>query len=348
MNKTRLIPTIIALIIGIAGVLLLLFAWHLPPFQSTEPTTENAYIRGKVTTITPQLSGYISEVSVNDFETVKEDDIIARIDDRIFRQKLAQAEAQLAAAEGALKMAQQNVITSKVAVVANEAALSSSKSTLETAETSWQRAKALTNRGVSSQASADQSELTFQQARAAVTQAESQLEVQREAIISAKVALAAKRADIASAKAAVELAKIDLANTVIRAPADGRLGQVSARIGQYVTPGSALVSHVGNDIWIVANFKETGLHGIRLGETVHFTVDALQDKAFTGKVQSFSPATASEFSLMSGTNATGNFTKIAQRLPVHISIDPGQDMAEYLAPGLSVIVKVDTDGLAQK
>src|SRR5690606_32638898 len=120
-----------------------------------------------------------------------------------------------------------------------------------------------------------------------------------------------------------ELAKIDLDNAVIRAPADGRLGQISVRVGQYVTPGSALVSHIGEDVWIIANFNETGLHGMRVGETVHFTVDAMQHRAFTGKVEAFSPATASEFSLMAGTNATGNFTKVAQRLPVRISIDPG-------------------------
>lgn len=348
MSKIHIIPTIIAVIIGIAGVLLLLFAWHLPPFQSSEPTTENAYIRGKITAITPQLSGYISEVAVGDFQDVKDGDVIARIDDRVYHQKLAQAEAQLASAKGAFKMAEQAVVTAEVTVLANEAALSASKSALKTAETNWQRASALTSRGVTSQSSADQSQLALEQARAAVTQAESQLEVQREAIISAKVALSSKEADISSAEASVELAKIDLDNTIIRAPADGRLGQISARVGHYVTPGSSMVSHIGKDVWIVANFKETRLHGMRAGETVHFTVDALQGRAFTGKVESFSPATASEFSLISGTNATGNFTKVAQRLPVRISIDPGQEMSEYLAPGLSVIVEVDTGGLAQQ
>lgn len=348
MNKAHIIPTVIAIVIGIAGVLLLLFAWHLPPFQPAEPTTENAYIRGKVTTVTPQLSGYISEVAAGDFQTVKAGDVIARIDDRAFRQKLAQAEAQLASAKGALTMAQQNVVTAEVTVRANEAALSASRSALETAETNWERSNALTNRGVASQSSSDQSQLALKQAQAAVTQSESQLEVQREAITSANVALSSKEADISSAEAAVELARIDLGNTVIRAPADGRLGQISVRMGQYVTPGSALVSHVGKDVWIVANFKETGLHGMRVGETVNFTVDALQDRAFTGKVESFSPATASEFSLLAGTNATGNFTKVAQRLPVRISIDPGQEMSEYLAPGLSVIVEVDTGGLSQE
>ncbi|RNF33212.1 HlyD family secretion protein [Paracoccus methylarcula] len=348
MTRSHILPTAIALVIGFAGVLLLLFAWHLPPFHPAEPTTENAYIRGKVTTIAPQLSGYVSEVAASDFQTVEQGDVIARIDDRIYHQKLAQAEAQLAAARAALQVGQQKVASAQATLRANEAGLASAQSALETAQTSWDRARELQTRGVASQSSADQSELALQQARASVTQAEAQLDVQREAGNSARVALSANKADIASAEAAVELARIDLDNTVIRAPADGRLGQVSVREGQYVTPGSALVSHIGTDVWIVANFKETGLHGMRVGETVRFTVDALQGRTFTGKVEAFSPATASEYSLMAGSNATGNFTKIAQRLPVRISIDPGQEMAEYLAPGLSVVVQVNTEGRSRQ
>ena len=346
MTKTHILPTAIALVIGIAGVLLLLFAWHLPPFQPSEPTTENAYIRGKITTIAPQLAGYVSAVEVSDYQPVKQGDVIARIDDRIYRQKLAQAEAQKASAEAALKIGQQGVTTAEASLRANAAGLSAASSALHTAETTWDRVRQLETRGVASQSSADQSELALQQAQAAVTQAEAQIEVQRETVNSAKVSLLAKEADIASATAAVELAQIDLDNTIIRAGEDGRLGAVAVRVGQYVTPGSALVSVVGPDVWIVANFKETGLQGMQPGETVRFTVDALQDRAFTGKVQAFSPATASEYSVMAAANTSGNFTKIAQRLPVRISIDPGQDMAQYLAPGLSVVVKVDTEGRA--
>lgn len=342
MKKENILPTAIALVIGLAGVLLLLYAWHLPPFSASEPTTENAYVRGTVTTIAPQVTGYVSTVEVQDFQEVAKGDVIARIDDRISRQKLAQAEAQLAAARAALEVATQSVASSEAVVRANQAGVESARSALTTAQTSWERAQALRTRGVASQSSADQSELTLQQAEAAVTQAEAQLDVQREAVKSATVALQSREADIASAEAAVELAQIDLDNTVIRAPAEGHLGQISVRVGQYVTPGSAMAALVGKDVWIIANFMETSLKGLRPGEVVHFTVDSMQHRAFTGKVQSFSPATASEYSLLSGSNTTGNFTKIAQRLPVRISIDPNQEMAEYLRPGMSVVVRVDT------
>ncbi|WP_312530973.1 HlyD family secretion protein [Paracoccus sp. (in: a-proteobacteria)] len=347
MSKKHLIPTFIAVMVGLAGVLIVLYAWHLPPFKPSEPETENAYIRARVTTVAPQLSGYISEVDVSDFEAVTKGQVIARIDDRQYRQKLAQAMAAQAEAEAALKIGEQNILTAEAGVKSAKAALSAAEATRATAEQEWNRARQLQSRGVTAQSSADQSELSLRQAEAAVTQAESQISVSEESVNGAKVSLGAKQADIEAAKAAVALAQIDLDNTVIHAPADGRLGQVSARIGQYVTAGTALVSHVGKDLWVIANFKETGLHGLRVGNRVRFSVDAMQGREYTGRVEAFSPATASEFSLLSGTNATGNFTKVAQRLPVRISIDPNQELSEYLTAGLSVVVYVDTKASGQ-
>ena len=344
MNKTHILPTVIAAVIGISGLLLVLFAWHLPPFSPSQPTTENAYIRGRVTSLAPQLSGHVSAVLVTDFQEVKEGDIIARIDDRIYRQKLAQAEAGLASAKAALQVARQSVRSAEAVKRANEAALAAAQSALAMAEADNTRAAELSLRGVSSETARDQAGLAMQKALTGVQQAEAQIDVQTQSIESTRAQVSAREADVSSATAAVELARIDLSNTEIRAPASGKLGQVTAHVGQYVGPGTALVSIVEKDVWIIANFTETGLHGMRLDQPVRFTVDALGGQAFTGKVASFSPATASEFSLLAGNNATGNFTKIAQRLPVHISIDPDQPMQQYLAPGLSVVVRVDTGG----
>ncbi|MFC3569627.1 HlyD family secretion protein [Paracoccus simplex] len=341
MTKTHLIPTLIAIAAGLAGLLIVLFAWHLPPFAAAHPQTENAYIRGKVTSLAPQLSGYVAAVEVRDFQPVAAGQVIARLDDRQYRQKLAQAQAMLEGAEAALQIQEQSVHSAQASLQSTEAALSAAQAARDTAKSTWDRTRALQSRGVTAQSSADQTELALRQAEAAVTQAESAIAVARENVNGAQVGLAAKRAEIASARAAVELAQIDLDNTVIRAPSGGRLGQVGVRIGQYATAGTALVSHVGPDIWVIANFKETQLHGVRVGDRATFTVDAMQHRAFTGRVEAFSPATASEFSLLSSSNATGNFTKIVQRLPIRISIDPGQEMSEYLEPGLSVVVTVD-------
>ena len=341
MTKTHLIPTLIALAAGLAGLLIVLFAWHLPPFASDHPRTENAYIRGKVTTVAPQLSGYVAMVEAQDFQTVAKGQVIARLDDRQYRQKLAQAQAALEGAEAGLKIQEQSVHSAQASLQSTEAALSAAEAARDTAKSTWDRASRLQTRGVTAQSSADQSELALRQAEAGVTQAESAIAVARETVNGAEVGLAAKRAQIASARAAVELAQIDLANTVIRAPSGGKLGQLGVREGQYVTAGTALVSHVGPDVWVIANFRETELHGIRIGDRASFTVDAMQHRRFTGRIEAFSPATASEFSLLASSNATGNFTKVAQRLPVRISIDPGQEMSEYLEPGLSVVVTVD-------
>lgn len=349
-GKNHLIPTLIALVAGIAGILIVLYAWHLPPFRPAYPQTENAYIRGKVTSLAPQLSGYISTVEVQDFDHVTAGQVIARIDDRQFRQRLNQAQASLQAAEAALQIQNQNVLSAEASLQSAEAALGAAGAAHDTAQSNWDRDSALQERGVTAQRAADQTRLALRQAVASVAQSESAIAVARENVNGARVGLAAKRADIASAQAAVELARIDLDNTVIRAPSDGTLGQVGVHPGQYVTPGTALVSHVGAEIWVIANFRETELYGMRVGDPARFDVDALQHRSFSGRVQSFSPATASEFSILPATNATGNFTKVAQRLPVRISIDPDQDMAEFLEPGLSVVVTVDPgqgDGIAQ-
>ncbi len=342
MNRSLLLPTVITGIIGLAGVLLLLFAWHLPPFAPAMPTTENAYLRGNVTTVAPQLSGYLSAVEVTDFRTVEAGDVVARIDDRIYRQKLAQAAATLASARAARLVAEQGVHSAEANVKSGEAALEAARSALATAASESERSRELRARGVTSATASEQVELALQNATAGLAQAQAQLEVQREQVNSARTQIATAQAQIDTASAAVELAQIDLSNTVIHAPGPGKLGQIGARVGQYVTAGTALVSHVGQDLWVIANFKETNLHGLALDQPVSFTVDAMGGRRFTGRVAAFSPATASEFSLIAGTNATGNFTKIPQRVPVRISIDPGQERADRLAPGLSVVVSVDT------
>jgi multidrug resistance efflux pump len=148
---------------------------------------------------------------------------------------------------------------------------------------------------------------------------------------------------VQGAKAAVRLAEIDLQNTRITAPEDGQLGEVGARLGQYVAAGTQLLTIVPERIWVIANFKETQLPGMKIGQPVTFTVDALNHAALTGHIERFSPAAGSEFSVIRTDNATGNFTKVAQRVSVRITIDPGQALAERLSPGMSVVVSVDTN-----
>ncbi|MYZ48781.1 HlyD family secretion protein [Propylenella binzhouense] len=334
--------SLVALLLGAAGVTLVLYVWQLPPFTSSVETTDNAYVRGQVTIIAPQLAGYVAEVAVQDYQRVEKGQLLVRLDDRIFSEKVAQAQATLATQKAALDNSEQQRASAEAQVRAVEAQIEGAKAALDVAEASWDRASELLKRGAGTQSDADKARSAFEQARAAYDQAVAQLEVSKENLQATIVGRKSLEAAVAAAEAAVRLAEIDLQNTRITAPQAGRLGEVGARPGQYVSAGTQLVALVPERIWVVANFKETQLAGMRVGQPVRFTVDALGHAELTGRIERFSPATGSEFSVLKADNATGNFTKVAQRLPVRIAIDPGQPLTDRLAPGMSVVARVDT------
>lgn len=339
----RSTATVVAVAIGLAGACLVLYAWRLPPFTSSLQTTDNAYVRGQVTLISPQLNGYVAEVAVQDYQKVKAGQLLVRIDDRIYEQKLQQAKATLAAQQAALAGSAQKRLSDEAKIKANDAQVDSTNALLRAAEAEWNRIVPLLAKGVTAQKEADQARSALDQAKAGVSQAEAALEVARQDLASTVLNRQSLEAAVEGAEAAVHLAEIDLQNTRILAPRDGRLGEVGARVGQYVSAGSQLLTVVPETRWVVANFKETQLAGMQIGQPVTFTVDALKDGALLGHIERFSPAAGSEFSVLKTDNATGNFTKVAQRMPVRIAIDPGQDLAERLVPGMSVVVTVDTD-----
>jgi len=343
MSKSKhLLGTGMVLSIGFIGALLILRAWSLPPFHSAVETTENAYVKGQVTTISPQLSGYVAHTNVTDFQTVKAGDILFVIDDRIYRERLMQARANLDAKRAALDNWQQKEEAAEATIRSGEAQLNSAQAGLRLAESNQGRVQSLLGRGISTQSAADQARSTLSQARAAVNQAEAAVEVMRQELESVHVGREGLLADIQGAEAAEKLAEIDVQNTRIRAPIDGRLGEIAVRLGNYVAAGSMLTSLVSDSRWIIANFKETQLSHIHTGQQARFTVDALDGAELTGHIVDLSPATGSEFSVLKADNATGNFTKIAQRLAVRIAIDPKQVLAQQLVPGLSVVVRIDT------
>lgn len=343
MHKViRSSATWIAVVLGFLGVLLVLFAWRLPPFSSNVETTENAYVRGKVTFISPQLAGYVAEVPVQDYQHVKAGDLLLRVDDRIYSQKLAQAQATLTAQKAALAASQQKQLADEAKIASAKAQVASVEAANRAVESNFERVDHLLARGVTTQKDADQSRAARDQAQASVRQAQAALEVANQERAATLVSRHSLEAAVSGAQAALHLAEIDLSNTRIVAPVDGQLGEVGVKLGQYVVAGTQLMSVVPPSRWIVANFKETQLAAMELGRPVSFTVDALNGRQFTGRIERFSPATGSEFSVLKVDNTTGNFTKIAQRLPVRISIDPDQELTDRLLPGMSVVVRVDT------
>lgn len=342
MLKKIFTPATILIILGaVLGTSLVLYAWRLPPFASSVEMTDNAYVRGYVTMMSPQVSGYVVEVPVKDYETVEKGQLLARIDDRIYRQKLAQAEAALATQKASLDNSRQQENAAKARIVSSEAAVDAVNADLQQAQLQADRQDSLIRSGVVATSAQEQAHAALDRARAGMAQAKAAVEVSRQDLQTIIVNRSSLEAAVANADAAVELAKIDLSNTEIRAPREGKLGEVGVRVGQYVAAGTQLMAVVPPEVWIIANFKETQLAGMKVGQPVEITVDALDRRVLSGKVERFSPATGSEFSVIKPDNATGNFVKIAQRAGVRIVIDDTADAASLLTPGMSVVVRID-------
>jgi multidrug resistance efflux pump len=335
---------LLAVLLILAGVTAVLMAWRVWPFAGSVQSTENAYVRGQVTIISPQVSGYLTRVPVQDFAHVEAGAVLATIDDRIYRQHVDQAKANVASAEAALANNPQQVASKAAALGSQQAAVQSSQAQLAKAQADFARIDALTKQGFVTRRDRDAALATLRTAQAAVAQAQAARTVATQDIRSVDVSKGGLVASVEAAKAALKLAEIDLANTVIRAPVAGQLGEVGGRQGQYVTAGTQLMALVPQTLWVTANFKEGQTAKIRPGQKASFKVDALAGAKLTGVVEQLSPAAGSEFAVIRSDNATGNFVKIPQRISVRIRIDPDQPAAARLRPGMSVEASVEVGG----
>lgn len=328
--------------VALVGVLVILYAWHLPPFVTPIVKTENALVRGQVTLIGTQLSGYVVGVKVQDFQMVKQGELLVQIDDRIYRQHLDQAHAQLASQKAALANSLQQRRSAEASITQAQAALVNTRAQADKSAADLSRIDRLVGDGSLSVREQDQSKAARAQAVASVAQGLANLEIARQNLQSVIVNRDALVAAVANAESLVKAAQIDLDNTRVTAPSDGQLGQVTVRQGAYVNAGAQLMGLVPAQMWVIANYKETQMNGVRVGQRASFHVDALDGAVLTGQVEHISPATGSEFAALPADNATGNYVKIAQRIPVRIRIDAQQALAQRLRPGMSVVVSVDT------
>jgi RND family efflux transporter MFP subunit len=263
-------------------------------------------VRGRTTIIAPQVSGYVMEVAARDYAHVRAGDVLVRIDDRIYRARVAQAQAN---------------------VHAQIAAIAGARAQLARARADQARVDELVSDGAVSRRERDQTLAALRGAEAQVREGGNG---------------GALQAQLEAARAQLRLAQIDLEHTVITAPEAGQLGEVGVRVGQYVTNGTQLVALVPAERWVIANYREAQTARVAPGQSAAFTVDALGGARFTGRVEQVAPAAGSEFSVLRPDNATGNFVKIPQRIGVRIAIDPGQAMSERLRPGMSVEARIDT------
>jgi multidrug resistance efflux pump len=345
-RRGQIISAIVFSAVALIGVLVVLYAWRLPPFSSAIVSTENALVRGQVTLIGTQLPGYVVDVKVQDFQQVKQGDLLVLIDDRIYQQRYEQAQAQLAAQKAALENWVQSRSTAAAGVLQSQAALANAQAQAARSQADLARVNALAADGSLSLREQDASKAAQAQTAAAVAQARASLDIARQQVQSVTVNKQSLEAAVANAAAALKAARVDLENTRIIAPEDGQLGQVTVRKGAYVNTGAQLMGLVPRQLWVIANLKETQMNNVMVGQSTTFKVDALDGATLTGQVERISPATGSEFSVLPADNATGNYVKIAQRIPVRIRIDPGQAKARRLAPGMSVVVSIDTSSVS--
>ena len=316
-------------------------AFDLPPFDGS-PRTDDAYVRGRTTVIAPQVSGYVMEVLVEDYASVRAGDELVRIDDSVYRAKADEARANLQFRRAQLANNSQALASSRAALGGRIAALGSAQAQYQREDADFKRAEALVGDGSVSIRERDLSHASYQQAVAALRQAEADVRISQENVRTIEVEREALVAQVAGAQAQLDGANVDLAYTRIYAPESGRLSEVGVRTGQFVTNGMQLFSLVPAECWVIANYKEAQTQSMRLGQPASFRVDALGGARFEGFVERISPATGSEFALIKPDNGTGNFVKVPQRIGIRIGIKQGQPLADRLRPGMSVEAVVDT------
>jgi membrane fusion protein (multidrug efflux system) len=307
-------------------------------------STDDAYVAGDVTPLSARVSGNIISVAVNDYQAVHKGDLIAIIDPSDYEAQLALAQANLAAAQAALaNLANQRDV--------QRALISQAEATIDSADADVLRydLEDRRQRDLVYHSSAGTPQL-LEQADANDKRAHAQLELNKAQLLQQKAVLAGLdiqekqlEAQIRAADAQVALASDNLRYTHIVSPADGIVGQRQVRPGQFVNVGTQVIAAVPlPNIWVIANYKETQMTNVRLGQPARVTVDAFPDLVLTGHVDSWSPGTGSTFALLPPDNATGNFTKVVQRVPVKIALDSHPALGTLVRPGMSVEAAVDT------
>jgi len=330
----------IAVALGLLCLLLAVPAGYVYwDYTSHFRTTDDSYIASRQFAIAPEVSGYITAVPVTDNEHVNAGQVIARIDDRTYRAALDQAEAQVAAAKANIENINAQMSVQQAQIAADQAQVDKAQAALVFAQQQAARYQYLAKTIAGTVQNAQQYTSQLHQQQAALDDAQATLKLAQRQIEALKAQRDSAIASLTQAKAQREQAQLNLSYTTVTADQPGRVVQLSAAVGQYAQPGANLSMFVPDDIWIWANFKETQLDEMRPGQPVTIDVDAYPERAIHGHVASVQPESGTAFSLLPAQNATGNWVKIVQRVPVKVVMDnPPTDVA--LGPGMSTEVDV--------
>jgi membrane fusion protein (multidrug efflux system) len=307
-------------------------------FQSTD----DAFIAARQYAIAPKVSGYITAVPVTDNQHVVAGDVIARIDDRDYRTTLDQAQAQVANAEASIENIDAQMSVQQAQISANHAQVDQAQAALVFARQQAARYQWLADKDSGSVQNAQQYTSQLHQQEAAVESAQATLQLAQRQVVALKAQRNSAVANLAQAKAQRDQAQLNLSYTTVIAAQPGRVVNLGGAVGQFAQQGTSLTMFVPDDIWVAANFKETQLDAMRPGQPVTLNIDAYPERAIRGHVASVQTGSGTAFSLLPAQNATGNYVKIVQRVPVKVIIDnPPTDVA--LGPGMSVVPTVRID-----
>src|SRR3984957_1445476 len=347
-----LFPTLRVIFVVVAGYLAWYIAGHWNRWTGSAryEATDDAYMVGDVTPLAAKVSGYIASVPVSDYQTVHKGDLIVEIDAIDYRAQLAQAEANLAAANATLTNLANQKDVQRALIRQADATIQATTADLQryALEAARQR-DLLQTRIAGTQQLVEQADDNEKRTAAQLLLNRAQLDQQKALLASLDVQEQQLTAQVRGPEAQVTLALNNVSYTRIVSPVDGMVWQRQVRPGQFVNVGTQVIAAIPlPNIWVIANYKETQMTHVRIGNPARVTVDAFPDLVLTGRVQSWSPGTGSTFALLPPDNATGNFTKVVQRVPVKIVLDPNPSLGALVRPGMSVEATVDTGGMTKE
>jgi membrane fusion protein (multidrug efflux system) len=341
-RRRRLI--IAAIVAAILLAAALLFGWYWFTTLRWLESTDDAYTQADNTVISPKAAGYVAELRVTDNQVVKAGELLLRIDPRDYQAALAQAQADVASAEADIRNIEAQTAQQRSVIEQARADIASAESALTFSQQEYARYQELARTSVGTVQRAQQAAADLRDKQAALQHNRATLDAAQKQVAVLQTQLGKAQAGQQRSQAALQQGKLNLGYTDITSPIAGAVGNRTVQLGQYVQPGTQLMTIVpmGKNIYVVANFKETQIGQMFRGESVDITIDTFPGKHLHGVIDSLSPGSGAQFALLPPENATGNFTKIVQRVPVKILIDGGDEaLLQQLRPGLSVTATVD-------
>jgi membrane fusion protein (multidrug efflux system) len=339
----RFAVPLFAVLVALVFVALATLRWDEWTGNARIQTTNDAYVRADLTRLSSRVAGELLTVAVEDYQRVKKGDLLVQIDPADYQAQVDQAEAGVVGAQAALDNLNNQVELQYATIAQAEAARVSAEAQEVQARQEDERQQSLSQTDAGTRQRFEQATASYAKAQADVRASRAVIAAQRHQLEVLQGTKKQRAADIEAAKAALAAAKLRLGYTRVVAPFDGVTGERQVQPGDYVNVGTNLINVVPlPNVYVIANYKETQLTHVSAGQPVEITVDTFPKDTLHGRVERISPASGSQFALLPPDNATGNFTKVVQRIPVRIALDKNQKLLERLLPGMSVVTNIDT------